>query len=375
MNYSHYYSNDDFNEFYAYRDFYRLKKRYSEKKEILQPLSDHLKKVDDLKDVILNHRVSLNSLVEMAKLLNSDINLISSRLQKKPIALSRLKDIDEAFFDAGLGNVVLDVRRGPFMFPAYCLCECTKSYTRNYGLITAEFYLSSDYVISDDRFLQLMYNGHEIPFIRMSSFRDRTAAMFGVNPDADQKADDLLKSIGDHFLQSSWHEDQEIAHVLNQKLGGLSLFNEATELLFFILGTDLSLARGNITPEVKKFFENVYPRPTLARLLSRIENGGDAEMKELEKRSRSLYQRCSRMFSEFLQTHVNWGPEGIIKGIPFYKIVFSNLSRLGLLEGLKEDPAIQMAIKKLEGFGEEALAQINEKFELKNAEYKIFDPD
>jgi len=375
MKYSNYHSDDGFNDFYEFRDYGRYMKTYAEKKEILQPLSNHLTEVDSHKDGILNHRVSMERLVGMARLLNTEIKLNGSHRDDKPLALSKLKDLDEAFFHAGLGNVVLDVRRGPFMFPTYCLCECTKSYLRNYGVITAEFYLSPDYIIPDDRFLRLLYNGHEIPFIRMASFRDKTTSMFGENPETDRKTEELLKIIGDYFLQSSWHEDQEIAHVLNQKLGGLSRFNEATELLFFILGTDLSHARGQITADVKKFFEEVIPRPSMVNLLCRIGSGGDAEMKELEKRSRTLYQRCSSMFSEFLQTPVNWGPEGIVKGIPFYKVVFSNLSRIQLLERFKEDNKVQKAMKELEGFGEEVLAQINEKFELKNAEYKIFDAD
>ena len=140
--YSDGYEPDDYYEYNEH--FSSSRNSYKEKTDALRTLISHIQKIDSLKDEILNRNVSLSKLAFLTKLLNDPITLNGFRDRDKSFMLSKPIDIEESFFNAGLLNMVLDVRRGQFLFPKYCLCEGKKSYFRNYGVITSEYYQSFD---------------------------------------------------------------------------------------------------------------------------------------------------------------------------------------------------------------------------------------
>jgi hypothetical protein len=167
--------------------------------------------------------------------------------------------------------------------------------------------------------------------------------------ETERKTDELLSRIGNYFLQGAWHEDQEIAWKLSH-LFDMPGLRELMEIVFFILGTDFRIAGHFLTPEVLRFFEEVYPQKSLLNLLRRIEAHDMNGLKETENETRIYYRNMNKLFSDFLQTKVNWGPGKTIRNVPFYKILYSNFSRTECLADLKNTAVLQDAIEKLESF-------------------------
>ena len=350
-----YYEDYDYEEFERFR-FYRNRKNHQETVLILKPFINHLKEYDSLLNTILNENVSMLKLKQLADLLNKPINLSD---QSQSFSLVNLKDLDIIFYEEGIEDVVLDIRRGDFSFPTYYLCQADRSYSKNYGTIIKEFYKSPEYSIPDPRFVRLMHNGHEMPFVRMSTFRGKVEKFFKEENtiDRNKKTDKLLETIGESFLQTAWHEDQELGWIISE-LFQLAKFREVMELFYFNLGTDFSLLRNEITPEVKRFFEEVYPQPSLLTLFKYIEELNAYELKEIEQKARNYYGLMNQLFSELLQLPLRWGEEKVLKDVPFYKILFSNISRTDLLKELKKEPEIKEICSRLERFAEEAKNRI-----------------
>lgn len=346
---------DHFDEFESYR-FYSDKKNYEQTISTLQPLKIHLKKYDTLLNTILNENVSMMHLKQLTDLLNTPIKLQG---QTKTFSLANPKEIDWILYDAGVGDVMLDIRRGDFNFPNYYLCEADRSYSKNYGIVIKEFYKSPNYQIPDPRFVQLMHNGHEMPFVRMSNFRDKVKKFYSDENknDRHKKTDKLLEKIGESFLQTAWHEDQEVGWIVSE-LFQLSKFREVMELFYFNLGTDFSLLRNEITPDVTRFFEEIYPQPALLTMFKYIDELNAYALKEIEQETRFYYGRMNQLFSELLQIPLQWGEKKVLQNVPFYKILFANISRIEHLKELKKKPGITEICAKLEGFAEEVKIRI-----------------
>ncbi|MCD4737063.1 MAG: hypothetical protein K8R53_13550 [Bacteroidales bacterium] len=324
--------------YYGYKQITHL-----EKTAKLNFLIKQLEIVDKKIDKILNEKVSLNQLIELNTLLKQGIE-IKSGMMVTEFSLIDRKNLERAFYSSDLYDTMLDVRRGSMKFPAYYLCEARSNHFGNYGIITAEYFCSSNYKFNDSRFARLMHFGHEKYFIRMSQFRE--AATEALKEEG--KVDNLLYDIGVYFLQSAWHEDQVIGWMVSGHFN-LPQFREAIELIYFNLGSDFCEVRERITGDVKLFFKKIYPRAALVKMITKIENSDGNEFQAIEMKSRHWYMELSKAFNELLQCKIEWGMMEK-KKVPLYKVVFSNIYRLEKItkDIYKGNPKIAQSCKRLE---------------------------
>ena len=302
----------DFIDSYGY-DYYYREKSHSEKVKILKQLIDQIKEIDKAKDEILNNSISLKKLGLMSKLLRKNIRFERTDLDTKYDLMDK-NGIEKRLHFDGLYNFRLDVRRGDMFFPKYYLCDAEESWYNVYGIITNDYYLSPDYDFADKRFARLMIYGHEMPFIRMSQFKEATMKMFkGDHDQVSDKAEKLLEEIGNHIMQYAWHEDQLIGWLISEKLN-LPGFKEAMEVIYFNLGADFSDTRNHVSQDIYNFFTIVYEQDSLKALFKKIESLSGDEFRSLELISRHWYNELNAAFSVFLRHEVPWG---ILKGAKY----------------------------------------------------------
>jgi hypothetical protein len=341
------YNNRNFDDDYFYGSHCEID--YSERIKILRPLSNHLKKVDSHRKDLYFNSISLNKIRKYKELLTEPICL-EGKFDKATFTLLEQTKFERIAYSLGLWDICLQVRRDRFSFPKYLLCETTDNYDSGYGLVTAQYYISYDYEIEDERFVRLM-TGHEKYFVRMNIFRNKLSE----NPALSQiQIDSTLKAVGDNYLSYAWHEDQLVSYLVAD-LWDIPVLKEIIEMIYLLLGSDLSSIRRNFTPEVKSFFSEIFPRKSLGKLLDKIEFSTANDYQVMEDKARHWYMELNRCFSKFLTTkikHKNYE-------MPAYKIIFSNIFRLHLIsDSIIGIPSVQENISAIERASYEAIQDI-----------------
>jgi hypothetical protein len=322
---------------------------YSDKLIILEPLITHLKKVDQHRFDLYNKSISLNKLRAYKSLLAEPVAL-SAGCDSVQFSLLEHTKFERLVSSLGLWDIQLQVRRCKFTFPKYLICEIADNYDSGYGLVLAEYYKSFDYEIEDERFVRLMIGGHEKYFIRMEPFKEKLSAD-SIHPLT--QIENILKAAGD-YLQIAWHDDQTVSFLIADHLK-IQVLKEAIEILYLILGADLSSLRSNYTPEMKSFFSNIFPRKSIGLMLEKTEKITAKEFQNMEEKARFWYSELNHCFASFLSTKIEF------KGcrMPAYKLIFANIFRLNLVSNaILRNPEIKVAIKTIKSTSYAALKDL-----------------
>jgi len=341
----------DYDDYY-YTSSSRRSLNYFEKKKVLEPSILQMGKADQLKSDLYYNTISLEKLRNMKAVLDEKITL-ENHYEKATFSLSEQSGINRAISRVGLWDISNHLTRDKYNFPSYLLCESIENYFGNYGIVLADFYRSPQYEIPDERFVRLMSMGHEKLYMRMSIFREDIEKL---KDSDDLNVDRLLKILGEDFFQGAWHEDQIVSFILADQFDTQYL-KEATEDIYSILSLDLSAIRNSYTPEVKWFFEKVFPRKSLGMLFNKIEKSNASDFKYLEQRARHWYKELGAHFSSFLSSKVEYRD----CTLPVYKLIFANIFRLELISDvLKNQVSLRGPLQTIREISSEAIRELTE---------------
>jgi hypothetical protein len=264
-----------------------------------------------------------------------------------PVALVAQHALRQALQSVGQGDLHLQVRLLPSRMPVFYLSRSHRDYWGDYSLIVEDLYLSPGYPLVDDRFVKLLLYGRETYCLRLSPYREGAVALAAAAaPASSWQVDNLLHQVGRHVIQAAWHEDQRLGMVVAQHFG-LPRFRQAIELLYLCLSGDLCALRLAVGDQMRGFFQDVYPQPAICAFLAKLTTLAGQELNAIPQQALKLYPRLSQAFSRFLGTEVEWGPGKMM--IPFYKLIYGNFYRLGLVvQGLEDKLEVGKAKRTLE---------------------------
>jgi hypothetical protein len=221
----------------------------------------------------------------------------------------------------------LEVRKRPTGMPVYYLARVWPDYRSEYSLVLEDLFRSTEYPLSDERFIKLMRSGHEVYFLRLSQFRK---PMFKGSDSkkehvAHEEVDELLLNAGRNVFQACWHEDQYVGMAAAGQFG-LENFRRAIELLYLGLSAELCELRTAVTEDMLRFFSEIYVQPAILAFLEGLTHLDGKALAEVPQTALRLYPALSRAFSRFLAVELPWGPRRALT--PLYKLLFANFSRL-----------------------------------------------
>ena len=221
----------------------------------------------------------------------------------------------------------LEVRKHTTGMPVYYLVRISSDHQSEYSLIIEDLFRSNEYPIFDERFVKLMWSGHEVYFLRLSQFRQPllNSWIHKKEPDAQDTVDQLLLKVGRHVFQACWHEDQFVGMAAAGQFG-LENFRHAIELLYLSLSAELCDLRSAIDDDMLRFFSKIYDQPAILAFLERLTHLDGKTLAELPQIALKLYPALARTFSRFLSAEVPWGQRPV--KVPLYKLIFANFSRL-----------------------------------------------
>lgn len=222
----------------------------------------------------------------------------------------------------------LEVRQLQTMMPVYYLSRLNRDFWSEYRLIVEDLYMSPGFPLHDERFVKLMKFGHEVYHLRLSQFRPGVARIAAVNPgDSAARIDLILMDLGRNIFQAAWHDDQRLGMSAAVEWG-LPEFRQTIELLYLCLSGELCELRSMINPDMKRFFEEVYPHPPIRSLLEQLPGLDGERLTELPRQAAILYRELSLAFTRFLSSEIAWGWQR--RPLPLWKILYANFSRLAL---------------------------------------------
>ena len=320
----------------------------------LKPLINQIKAYDLLRHELENYGGDLVVFKRISEALSQKF-AIKTDYYDYYVSLIERYEIKSALHQMGY-DYILDVRRLDHSLPVYYLCRVHSQYYSNYSLIVDDIYISKGYPMHDKRFVKLMRAGHETHYLRLSPFRKATSQMLDQEKTKDPDVDDLLLDLGNYIFEAAWHEDQRPG-ILAAEIFGMPNFRNAIELLYLCLTSELCDLRGQITPDMLRFFREVYPQPAVYRFLKKLDVLVGSEINNLPEKVMTYYAQLSRAFSRFLQTEIAWGSQNEI--IPLYKLIFANFNRLDMIaKKLTGLPAVTEEAKRLDSTAKKISASI-----------------
>ena len=334
------------------RGWYRRWDRYEypgdlqpqEVRDAIAPLLHHLETYDRWRLALAQEGGSLADLQRITSHLQTPVQ-IRGGFADGPAKLTEQVKLQSLLRDVHNG-LRIDVRQRMSGMPVYYVCRVQSDYWSDTRLIVEDYYLSAGYPLADERFARLMQSGHEVFFLRVSTFRQAVEACLETPEPAERQIDAALFEVAQTVLQSAWHEDQRLAIKVARHFH-LPRLVEAIELLYLTLNADLSEVRDGTNPAVLRFFKEVYPQPGILRLLRLLSTADGTAVAALPQRAKHLYGRLLSAFSRFLGTEIPWGREAV--RMPLWRAVYGNYGRMSLVgEALAGHPAVCKARSALE---------------------------
>lgn len=295
-------------------------------RQYIAPLLKHLKNYDNYRIELQNQGGNARAIRQLTSLLNKKF-LINSPYETNVMSLTDQQALKKLLNQY---DIIFDIRQNRLGMPLYYVCWTYYDYYSNTSLIIDDLYISPDYQFSDERFVKLMYSGHEIWHIRVAPFWDalyeelKKKAIY----DAEDRTDAVLTMLGSHILGAAWHSDQMLA-VLTARHFGLNHFYQTIELLYLILSGELTQIRNMLDPDILNFFDHIYTNPSVHRFLVSLDTIDGNAISQLPAAALNLYQDLNAAFSRFLTTQVSWGFNH--HNIALWKVVFGNYYRLDLV--------------------------------------------
>lgn len=324
---------------------------------VLAPLVRELHKYDMLRLALAHKGAKLDTFREMTRILSTPIQLddgsdtLKINLSEPQTIQTTLSRLDP--------DLHFEVRRSAELLPTYYLCRARWDYWLEFGLVVEDLYASPGYLPQDDRVVRLMRSGHEVYYLHLSQFREKTVQMLSegsCTPVTGQSVDRLLYRLGRYVFQAMWHEDQRPALAACIVLG-LERFRQALELLYLCLSGDLCELR-SVTDEYSyRFLTDLYPQPVVCLFLKTIETADGTTLASFPQAALPLFKRLSKSFVTFLKKQVPWGNSHL--DLPLYKVIFGNYNHLGTVKkALVADDQVQTAVQVLEAVADGVIGEI-----------------
>lgn len=350
-------SNKDFE--YTDDDFeYGFKLSTISIRKYLEPLICQIRKYDDLRLKLEQkggHTTDLNRIAETL----SEAFFVKDRYNSYKVKLTDHASIYNMLNNIGIFNIRFNVRQLDTGMPVYYICHTHRDYWAEYSLIVQDIYKSPCYPMYDERFVKLMYAGHEVYYLRLSHFREALAKSIVVEDENEfeEELDETLYNLGRYVFQSAWHEDQQFGIMVANHFG-LKSFCNCIELLYLCLSVELCELRTAVNDQMLLFFDRFYPQPAIHSFLEdTLPNLGGSELNQIPQKALCLYTRLSRSFSHFLGTEVIWGYRKI--NLPLYKIIYGNFTRLNLVgKELEDNYSVKNAVVCLEAEAQAIIKEI-----------------
>ncbi len=264
------------------------------------------------------------------------------------VALVNQASVRELLRDLWHYECRFEIRTSAAGMPLYYLPRVWHDYDAVYSLVLEDLYQSPGYPMGEERFVKIMWGGHEVYFIRLSPFRKSLLEARSPlrDPDAEDEIDALLKKIGRLVFQACWHEDQYVGMVAADQFE-LVHFRRAVELLYLCLTAELCELRGAVDETMIAFFRNVYAQPAIVSFLNRLVRLDGKALAEVPQAALKHFPALSRTFSRFLAVELPWGRSKAL--VPLYKLLFANFSRLDSVRGaIAATEELRKAAERLE---------------------------
>jgi hypothetical protein len=323
----------------------------------LAPLLRRLRTYDALRQKLQEEGGRIRDVKRITHLLSEAVE-IEDHDNTRRVSLIGQNQLRRVLSAVGRGQLHLQVRRLDCGMPVYYLCRTRRDYWHEYSLVVEDMYRSPGYPFGDGRFVRLMSLSHERYYLRLSPFRGAAGDLLAGGTDPTRRElDEFLYRVGRHIFQTAWHDDQRVG-ILAARHFDLPTFSRAIELLYLCLSGELCEVRSVIDDDMLRFFEHVYPQPSLHRFLERLTEMDGQTLNTLPRRALKLYKNLAAAFSRFLQVQVTRnGPTKV----PLYKLIFSNMARLDSIAGeLEDNDQVHAAAQTLEQSAQRTVDQIIE---------------
>jgi hypothetical protein len=296
---------------------------------VLFALVKNLEQYDEKRRALENRAVTPAMLLSTMELLKHQFE-VEVLGRKHTVALVDQASVRGLLRDLWDYECRLEIRTCASGMPLYYVPRIWHDYDSVYSLVLEDIYQSPGYPMADERFVKIMWGGHEIYFIRLSPFRK--ALLNGRDPlkepDAEDEVDTLLRKVGRLVFQACWHEDQYVGMVAADQFD-LVNFRRAVELLYLSLTAELCELRSGIDEAMLRFFKDIYPQPVIEAFLNRLTGLDGKALAEVPQAALKHFPGLSRAFSRFLAVELPWGRSKT--SVPLYKLLFANFSRMETL--------------------------------------------
>ena len=262
--------------------------------------------------------------------------------------LSNPASVSHALSRTGQYDIHFEVRRGELGFPLYYLCRIHQDPWSRYGLIVEDVYRSGRFEFDEPRFVKLLRYGRNRLFLRLSEYRALVARMLGeTGPGEQPETDELLFLIGKDILQGAWHVDQRFSFMVADALD-LPNLKQAVELSYLCLSCDLCAMRRHVSNDLLRFFDEIYPNQSLAKLVSLLPEMTGNQFNALAQKALGSYIEIAQCFNDFLKTQLEW--KTVERGEkPLWKLLLANTNRLNLVANqMHSQEGLAEARRKLE---------------------------
>ncbi|MDP8210985.1 MAG: hypothetical protein RAO94_12950 [Candidatus Stygibacter australis] len=323
-------------------------------KECLSVLINQLLKYEEVRSKLENQDGKIEDLTLINSILTEKITF-RPRYHTYNVSLIDQDSIRQLMF--ALDNYHLDVRRLEHGLPVYYICRKKHNYRGNYDMIVEDIYRSRGYDFEDNRFVKLMSSGKEVYFLRLSHLRKKLCNNDYTDLE-NHSIDSVIKSLGRNIFQYAWHEDQILGFTTARKLG-IRNFQDAIELLYLCLNSELCELRSKVNDKLLKQLMIVYPQKAIYDFVKMITKMEGSKLDKLPNKALKQYARLSKAYNSLLKTEVLWG-----KGkqfIPLYKIIFGNFFRMNMVgKKLRHNKILIAAKKEFENISKDVIAKILE---------------
>jgi hypothetical protein len=313
----------------------------------LSPLISQFKMFEKRRILLENREVTPAMMVATMEILKQKL-VIEGHYREHAVTLVDQASVRNFLRDLGDYECRLEIRSAGSGLPMYYLPRVWFDYRSVYSLVLEDLYRSEGYPIGDERFVKIMWAGHEVYFLRLSQFRAALLKDRDSNgeSEAQDEVDSQLLKVGRHVFQACWHEDQCVGMAAAGQFD-LVDFRRAIELLYLCLSAELCELRSAIDDAMLRFFKDVYDQPAIVAFLGRLAALDGKALAEVPQAALKHFPGLSRAFSRFLAVELPWGRKQAM--VPLYKLLFANFSRLDAVrEAIAEKEELRQAAESLE---------------------------
>ncbi len=349
-------------------------------REALRPLLLRLAEYEALLTRLRSHGGKVRDLKTLTELMVEPVPFPTHRPDADPVCLANVRRTRSALAHLDWG-LALEVRTGPHGFPHHYLFRARSDYFGRYTAILEDLHRSAAFDEEDpaqNRFFPVTGPSGLIRLLRLSALRpvasglvasrrcriqaggtDFPAATGAEAPEGPAvpspwggwplETDELLLLAGRHIFRHAWHEDQRLA-LAAARLLDLPAFRDLVQVLYLLLGADLSRLRGvcmdtELCPAFASLVETGCGNAFLARVLVDLSELSSGRIEALHSWAESVYSDLAKEFAALMQ--LRQGFVGFPGRQPLYRMLLAHYRRLDMLRS-RVTPALAEAGSRLE---------------------------